>query len=505
MMTPSTSDVAVRASRRPSIVERVFTLPLAWFSLVAWAVLILAGRRIAESDIWYHLRNARELVSQRAVPRADLYTFTSAGAPLVDYEWLSELVYYAAYDLWAQRGLLVVYATLLVLTYGGVYWLACRRGAHHVSAATVTTIGVALGSYSFGPRMMHFGWLCLVGVLIILERFDRHPRVLWFLPPLFALWINLHGSWVFGFVVIGASILGGMAQRDWGLIIATRWSRKQLRQLLVASGAAGIALFANPYGYQLVWYPFDLLLRQRPAVSVIVEWASVDFHTGYGKLALLMILGLLSLAWLSRARWKLPEVLLVVFALWASLTHLRFLGFAAIILVPIVAPRIRLLPSTDPQQNKPLLNLALVVAMCGAIVRSFPSESTLQAVIDREFPRTALTFMQERHLTGRLFHPYDFGGFIEWQAPSLKTFADGRTDIFVYNEVLADFLKITTIENSFELLDKYRIDYVLYTPGSSLSYVLDHSQTWRPLYVDATAKLFERVPPADGTLRGHLR
>lgn len=160
---------------------------LAWFLVITWVIVILAVRRIAESDLWYHLSNARQIVLTRAVPVVDLYTFTAVGAPAIDHEWLSELVYYAAHQGWGQGGLLVVYAALLVASYGGVFALALRRGAGRADAALVTVFAVALGSYSFGPRMMHFGWLCLVALMYVLDQCERKPRLLWLLPPLFAL------------------------------------------------------------------------------------------------------------------------------------------------------------------------------------------------------------------------------------------------------------------------------------------------------------------------------
>ena len=99
---------------------------------------------------------------------------------------------------------------------------------------------------------------------------------------------------------------------------------------------------------------------------------------------------------------------------------------------------------------------------------SYPSAAQLQNNIDNQFPRDALRFIQQRQITGRLFNWYDFGGYIEFYAPAIKTFADGRTDIFVYNGVLNDYININTIERPFELLDKYKIDYVLFPVTSPL-------------------------------------
>lgn len=178
------------------------------------------------------------------------------------------------------------------------------------------------------------------------------------------------------------------------------------------------------------------------------------------------------------------------------MTHLRFLLFAAILLTPILAPRLQLFDPYDPRKDKPYLNLALTLLIAGMIVWSYPTAAQLQESIDSQFPLGALRFMQQQHLEGRLFHYYDFGGYIEWNTPDIKTFADGRADIFVYTGVLDDYLEINQIGRPFELLDKYKIDYVLFPVDRHLTYVLDHSAGWRPIYEDKVVKLFQRAPAA---------
>jgi len=124
----------------------------------------------------------------------------------------------------------------------------------------------------------------------------------------------------------------------------------------------------------------------------------------------------------------------------------------------------------------------------------YPSAAQLQNEIDTQYPRDALHFMQQEQITGRLFHDYLFGGYLEWNSPALKTFADGRTDIFIYNGVLNDYLEIIRIERPFELLDKYQIGYVLFPINTPLSYLLDHSASWRTIYQDKAVNLYQRVP-----------
>jgi hypothetical protein len=474
-----------------------FPISWLWFSLVALELLFLAKLHYGEADIWFHLRNAKELLTAHSFLRADRYTFTSTGSPLLNFEWLSELPYYEAYRLLGPTGLLLVYLFVLWLIFGAVYYIAIRRGATYGDAALATMAAAVLGSYSFGPRMLHFGWLCLAGLLLLLEFFPAHEHCPWLLPPLFALWINLHGSWVFGAVVLAIYFASGMVEGRWNGVVAHKWTPAQRNKLVAASGLSIVAMLLNPYGYRLLWYPFELLTRQSAVRYSVVEWQSVDFHTGWGKLAVLMLTAVLAAAWFSPRPWPLRDVLLVSFAVWASLIHVRFLLFAAIILIPILSPRLGALLRYDAERDKPWLNVAFTTLVAIIIVWVFPAQADLQRTIDVNFPRHALAFLQGKHINGRLLHFYDYGGYIEWNAPSIPTFADGRADIFAYNGVLEDYLKINSIDNSLALLDRYQIRYVLFPKGKRLPYLLAHAPGWELIYSDNVAQLFERTSPTD--------
>ena len=138
------------------------------------------------------------------------------------------------------------------------------------------------------------------GCCSILDRFQRTGKGLWLLaavvcavdqPARFlGLW---HGR-------AGLTIASGLVEGEWGLVVARRWTSGELKKLLLAFAASLAALFVNPFGYKLVLYPFDLLFRQPSNMKHIEEWHSVDFSNGNGKLALIVIFGLLAAALFSR-------------------------------------------------------------------------------------------------------------------------------------------------------------------------------------------------------------
>ena len=75
----------------------------------------------------------------------------------------------------------------------------------------------------------------------------------------------------------------------------------------------------------------------------------------------------------------------------------------------------------------------------------------------------------------------------------MKTFIDSRTDIFEYSGVLRDYVAISTFNNAQELLDSYRIGYVLYPSNSPLAYFLSKSADWECVFRDDQAVIYRRV------------
>jgi len=326
----------------------------------------------------------------------------------------------------------------------------------------------------------------------VLDHFQRTGKGLWPLPLLFALWVNLHGSWIFGLAVLGLTIAAGLVEGEWGLVVARRWSPQELKKLLLALAASLAALFVNPFGYTLVRYPFDFLFRQQTNMQYIAEWHSVDFQKRSGQLALIMILALLATTLFSRHKWKLAEVLLVAFALGTALPHVRLLFFAGLIVAPMLAPRLKLFPPYQRELDKPWLNAAIMGAVVGSIIFFFPSSAQLQQKVEEGYPAAALAFMQRQYFNGRIFNEYRWGGYMEWNTPELKPFIDGRAVPFVYQGIFDDYGNAVLIRQPFEVLDKYRIEYALLEPRAPLTYLLQHSPSWRLIYSDQVAVLFER-------------
>src|ERR1019366_10680288 len=100
----------------------VFSFPVMCMFLLVAVIFGYSARGIAESDIWWHLRNARTLLQFHSFPRIDTYSFSAAGSPWMNFEWLSEVPFFLGFKAMGLQGLLTVYFAVLVLIYVGVYY-----------------------------------------------------------------------------------------------------------------------------------------------------------------------------------------------------------------------------------------------------------------------------------------------------------------------------------------------------------------------------------------------
>jgi len=499
-LLPATSASPLRGSPVPPKPGPFLPFTVVLTLIVLTLVFILARGKVADPDIWWHLHNAEHLVRNHSLPRHDMYSFTVAGHPWMNHEWLGELPFYFAWKALGISGIDALTVTLLSLIYLGVLYLAWKASRNFKAATIATICAVFLGKGSFGPRTILFGYLLLVCLLIVLQRFreTRRPAPLWLIPLMFGVWINTHGSWSLGMIVFSVIVAGGLFNLRWGWIESDLWTSQQKKQLLTVWGASIPFLFLNPYGWRLVFYPLDLAFRQKTNVEHIVEWASLNFHDGRGKFALLLLFVLLIGVLIRPRRWTVSEFALLLFAVYSGLTYVRFLCLMGILLTPVLARVLDFVPPYRPDFDTPVLNSAVALLMIVGTLHYWPTQSQLNNIVRDQYPARALTYVSAHRINGPLFNYYLWGGYINWQQPAVKIFIDSRADIFDYTGVFREYLDVVAIQNSDAILDKYRVRYVLLPHNEPLTYLLDHGARWTRVYSDDNAVLFEKKNSASG-------
>jgi hypothetical protein len=487
---------ATYATNRPAVpMPGGFNALFVAMCFIALIVFFNIQSSMADPDIWWHLRDAQLQLSGHAFLTHDLYSFTAAGSPWMNHEWLSELPFYAAFYTFGIAGIFCVTLLTLEAIFLGLLYLIYIETASIKSALCGTVFAILLSTVSFAPRTLLFGWLLLVVELLILARSKKSERIIWALPFVFFIWVNTHGSWLIGIVIFALFVISNFFSVSKGCIENHAISTKQIKRLALSWLASICVLFLNPYGWRLVFYPFNLAFKQKLNIANIEEWKSLDFHTPRGHI-LFFCLGLLFVLQLLHGRkWTLFELAITALGLYSAFSYSRFLFLAAILFGPILARSLTAFWTAPPRPLSPLIAMAsLFMIACLAVgrVRTINLADTNN---DERYPNKALSFLSSFHPTGNVFNEYIWGGFLIWHEPHIPVFVDSRVDIFEYNGAFKDYLDIEHLDNSIALLEKHNIKYVLFERKSPLVYLLKTSQTWKVDYEDATTTLLERTTP----------
>ncbi|MGB8095581.1 MAG: hypothetical protein WCF17_00400 [Terracidiphilus sp.] len=457
----------------------LFMFPAIFTSSLNWE-----RRFVADPDIWWHLADARQIFTSHQFLRTETTSFTVAGKPWVDPEWLSEIPYWAGYRALGLRGVylttwLVLSANLLLF-----YWRGLWRTGHAGAALLASSLGLVLLTVNSGPRTIAIAYLAMASELMILERAEAGKKgLLWLLPLLFCVWANLHGSWLIGIGLLVLYIVCGWFGIEKGIFDQPALAPGDRKRLLAVLGASLVAVFANPYSWRLVWNPFDMMLNQKLNIANVVEWKPLALSTPAGATAFAALCFLVVANGLKSRKWRVYELALLFFGWFAAFDHMRFVFMAAVLTVPIFAEEIRRAFDLEPVTQTSLVKNAIFLAAAACVVAFiFPSQSALEKRVAHFFPVDSVAAVEP---SWRTFNYAEVGGMMAFQSRS--SFIDSRFDIFEHNGVMLDYLKVTYLRDSLKILDQYRIDHVLVLDTMPLSYLLQHQPGWRVIRTEKIA------------------
>ncbi len=478
-----------------SLFKRIAAFPVMLGTLLVGAVFV-AGRSFAvDPDLWWHIKNGQNILDTHHWPTADPYSFTVAGTPWLSYEWLGDVLFGAVARFAGLRGLdallIVLGSAILTSLYAYATLRSGNSKAGFVTAAALYVL--VTPSLSLRPQML--GYLFIILTLTVLEYFRQGKLpALWFLPPLFVLWINTHGSWVIGLAVLFVCLAGGLMNFRIGSIEARRWSAQERVRLEVASLLCLAAIPLTPYGTRLAAYPFTVASSLPVNLANVLEWQPMPFNLLGGKIFLALLLGFFLAQMALRFTCRLDELALFVGGTVAACLHLRFVllfvPFFSGLLVMVLA---RWAPPYDRRKDKYAANAILMALVIAAMAWYFPTRANMQEIISRKFPVRAVDYVRSHAVPGPMYNTYGYGGYLIWALPEQKVFIDGRGDLYEAGGAFSDYLEAANLKPAaFAVLRAYRIQSCLLDRSEALAAVLSNHPDWRAEYSDDVSVLFVR-------------
>jgi hypothetical protein len=497
----------------PSMTDFAFLMP----------IVFLFGRMEGMQTLFYdcdtgwHIRTGQWILQNHRVPFQDLFSFSKPGGPWYAWEWLSDAILAALYDLGGLRAVALAAILLLSATFTILYFLA-RRKSNAVIGIVVTMAGAAAASVHWLARPHLFTLLFVAIFYALLERVREGSRaLLWVLIPATALWTNLHGGFFVGVSMIAVYGIGEL------LAVALSADRSGYRDRLRAARdyficAVGClaASLANPYTWRLHKHVIDFLGDSYYGQH-IMEYMSISFHHPMAMFIEAILLGgALASAWyVAQGRYTEP----LLYLMWAhgALLASRNIPISMILTVPMVAEAASMALDRLPDlQVAAWLRSAgsrlngVVAGMCetdalprwhmasvaglfvvGALIWAPNPPKRFRAEFDpKSFPAGAIATLQ-RIPSARIFTFDQWGDYLIYRLyPTHKVFIDGRCDYFGtdFEKKVADVVAVS--HGWDKTLAQFSIDTVLMPPSSPLTGVLKESSRWRVVYDDGVSLVF---------------
>jgi len=504
------------------------------------------GARVADPDLWQHVRYGRLICVDGVFPRTDDVSYTAAGAPLLNHEWLAQCVLGRAWEA-GGSSLLVAIKLLVGAISVAALWDASRTAAREllpgarVSPMT-TAIGLVLSmavmspGTMFRPQLVTILLLALQGALLAradlrlrgplagAPRLGLAPAVQ---PLLLLAWANAHGGFLVGLFQVGcwaaAVLLRTIApEPTWSP--RERPTRREAALAIACVAACLAATLVNPYGIGL----HAFLLRTLGLHGEISEWEPVDlFSTHFLRFKILVAASLAAIVTLWRARrwtagaravidWRTP--LLFVAAL-AAMRHQRHTVLFAVLAAPLVVAaaewaRVTALRAEIVSLPRRRVLLALAAGLLaislwqiGGWLRLFARDG-LEIRYDRgDYPVDALAFLRHHGIAGNVAVPFEWGSYAIWNLPAgSKVFIDGRFETVYPEEVIRDYFAFRAGEPGWELLlDAWPTDVVVVRRSTDVQARLFRRSDLEYVYSDPASLVFVRKSPAMAPFLERLR
>jgi hypothetical protein len=298
------------------------------------------------------------IIEHGRLPTEEPFVPLAAGVPVFDTAWLGQVILAAAVRVGEPEWLAHVFAVTALATYltlMATYYDQTRRVGVAV-LAVICVFAVGFGRHAI-VRPENFGSLCFAVVIWLVVHADsranrrpesfrpdldeqRLPLGVWIgVPVLFALWANLHGSFIVGLALLGCYAAGRAWEVLWetGEPVRIVRDRTFLRWTWLTELAV-LGTLVNPHGMDLLVQ--TLLFPSHPNLQEIIEWFPLKLVSLEGPSMAFSWVLIAFLLRHSKARMTAGDVLVLLVFNTAVCLRVRMIAWYGPALMLVLAPHL---------------------------------------------------------------------------------------------------------------------------------------------------------------------
>src|SRR5262245_14678380 len=312
----------------PSIGNIVFV------SLLFVLVFGAENSLLYDGDTGYHIRTGEVILETWRVPTQDIFSSHTPALRWTAHEWLAELIMAALFKISGLTGVVLFFALLLSTTHWLLYLTLKSKSENIILITLVTLLATATSSIHWLARPHVFSLLLTLIWYFLLNRFQyQNRRTLFYLPFLMVIWVNLHGGYFIGLLLLAIYFAGNVLYSLSGRPDRVKEHRQKAKLLLGFLIITLATCLINPIGYEILLFPAKVTAN-RFLMDRVIEFLSPNFHELLPFTY--MLLATLGAMAMSRAPLNLIELGLLLLLSHMALYSARHVSLFAIIVAPLL-------------------------------------------------------------------------------------------------------------------------------------------------------------------------
>lgn len=455
-------------------------------------VFIICINPPVDPDMWWHLRSGQLMWQEKTILTQDQFSFTRSGYPWVNAFWVSDLIIYFLFVIGGFPLLIILITSISVILFLMIYLRS--NGPYFIRSLFILLAAIAISpQWTARPQVLSFFLFALLNFWLERRAIGKGAP-LFLLPILFIAWANIHGGFIWGFLLLIATITGLVLDRLSHKTNSIELKHSEITQLSIWSVISLLAVLINPNGFAIWKLPFYTI---SVSISSIQEWASPNFHDLIVQPFLWMILLLIIGLSLSEKRQSFTTIFKSIGLIFMAFVSQRNIPISILVITPILIDRfseyylsIPTKVNSTTAESRLKFSVSLTWILNSVIFIFLIIFAVLRAqmqlspeLVDNKFPAKAIESIELLQPKGNIFNSYNWGGYLVWNLQEYPVFIDGRADLYGKDIIDNWWEVVNGTDKAMDILDKNKINFILLEPDWPIIDLLKTNH-WKVTYQD---------------------
>ncbi len=436
-------------------------------------------------DLGRHLMTGNIILKTHSVPKTDLFSYTYPNFPFINHHWLSEVLYSIFSKIIGFNGLLILNTSLILLSFGLIISVVYKKSNPLVLLfCSLLYIPILFERTDVRPEFFSFLFLSLF--IFILYKFrEKFTYLIFLLPFLELLWVNMHIYFPIGIVIVLFFFL------DYLLLVKFKINKQTLILASVLMVTTFVTLI-NPNGLRGALYPLSVFQNYGYSIEEnqnifflwnIVHKQSILFFFIASPILILSLI--LNFKRVLPVEWLIS----IFFAILAIISIRNFPLFILATFIPFIKyfSNIRI---SLPKYFRTVFFIFLLGLTIFETQQIYAKNGFGLGVATGA--KEGVDFFIKQNLKGPIFNNFDIGSYLIYRLyPKEKVFVDGRPEAYPASFFQNMYIPIQLDTAKFALADQqYNFNAIFFSHTDQTPWAeeflrqITQNTKWKMVYLD---------------------